>query len=142
MSCIILYIYYIYIYIYIYIYVILCRAWYCTSKRDITNIFHAFLVRGINNNYNFSYSSHNKLYTVITTNDPVTTNTTKNKCTHSLEPSPQLWWGNRNNNCRDNTDLTIIIIMIIIYVHVYVCHIVYKIYTPYESYVISIISML
>ena len=44
------------------------------------------------------------------------------------------------NNCRDNTDLTIIIIMIIIYVHVCVCYIVYTTYTPYQSYIISIIE--
>ena len=67
-------------------------------------------VRGINY-YNSSYSSHNKFSTVITTNHPVITKTTKNECTHSAEPSPQVWWGNRNNNwqennCRDNIDLT------------------------------------
>ena len=40
------------------------------------------LVRGLNN-YNSSYSSHNKFSTVIT-------NTTKNECTHSPEPAPQV----------------------------------------------------
>ena len=47
------------------------------------------LSRGINY-YNSSYSSHNKFSTVITTNHPVTTKTTKNECTHSAEPSPQV----------------------------------------------------
>ena len=47
------------------------------------------LVRGINN-FNSSYSSHNKFYTVKTTNHRLTTNRTKNECTHSPESSPQV----------------------------------------------------
>ena len=74
--------------------------WFSNIYHTTTTPRHS-LFRGINN-YNSSYSSHNKLSPVITTNHPKH---------HSAEPSTQVWWGNRNynwqeDNSRDSTDLT------------------------------------
>ena len=81
--------------------------WHLPHYYNTMTLFKLF--RGINITTLIT-SSHNKFCTVITTNHPLTT---KNECTHSADPSPQVWRGNRNNNwqennCRDNTDLTIL----------------------------------